>query len=62
MKLFNLGLVEAIIVKHKAQWGLAATYQRGKDPIDGIYISPNLQILEGRYYPFGEAPSDYRAL
>lgn len=56
-----IGLREAIIEKHKEDSGYAPTYQRGQDPIDGIFISDTLHISAGGYLPFGDAPSDHRA-
>ena len=56
-----IGLREAILEKHKEEKGYAPTYQRGNDPIDGIFISDTLHISAGGYLPFGDAPSDHRA-
>ena len=42
--------------------GLVLTYQWGKVPIDGIFISSSISITSGGYFLLGIAPSDYRAL
>ena len=57
----NMGLKEAITDKHTHS-GYVPTYQRGSNPIDGIYVSPTLQISTGGYFPFGAFPSDHRFL
>ena len=57
-----VNLREAITEKHQANQGYAPTHQKGRDPIDGIFISPTLHITQGGYLPFGEAPGDHRAL
>ena len=57
-----VGLKEAILDKHREKEGIQPTYQRGREPIDGIFISHNLEIEEAGYLPFGEGPSDHRGL
>lgn len=57
----ELGLIEAITSRHKDK-GFVPTYQRGRVPIDGIFLSPTLKISEGGYFPFGEFPLDHRFL
>ena len=57
-----LGLHEAILQRHKQQQGYKPTYQRGSDPIDGIFASANLEIEAAGYLPFGEGASDHRGL
>ena len=47
----NIGLTEAIVHRH-CDTGLVPTYQRGSHPIDGIYISRNVQVSDGGYLPF----------
>ena len=58
----SLNLREAILEKHSATKGYVPTWQRGNDPIDGIFISPTLHITQGGYLPFGESPGDHRAI
>ena len=58
----TLGLREAIIEQHKEDKGYQATYNRGREPIDGIFVSEQLQIEAAGYLPFGDSPSDHRAL
>ena len=55
-------LGDLLVKLFEYQWGLAATYHWGKDPIKSIYIYPNLQILEGGYRPVREASSNHCAL
>ena len=61
-KLHQLGLVEVITTKHEESSGIAPTYHGGQDPIDGIFVSSNVNIVQAGCRPFGEAPSDHRAL
>ena len=58
----ELGLKEAIIDKHYDEFEYQPTWNRGKHPIDGIFISDTLQVEAAGYLPFGESPSDHRAL
>ena len=39
-----------------------ATFHRGTQPIDGIFVSPALQALQKGFLQFGYFPSDHRAL
>ena len=55
-------LTEIITKKHHQSIGISPTYHRGSNPIDGIFISPNLKIDKCGYFPFGSFPSDHRAL
>ena len=57
-----LNLREAITQKHSEIQGFVPTWHRGRDPIDGIFISPTLHITAGGYLPFGESPGDHRLL
>ena len=41
---------------------MPATYHRGSQPIDGIFISPSLQAVNKGFLEFGYYPSDHRAL
>ena len=61
LKIQNLRLIEAIMDRHHLS-GLVPTYQWGKVPIDGIFISSSISITSGGYFLLGIAPSDYRAL
>ena len=57
-----LGMKEAILDRHKARQGLQPTYNRGRVPIDGIFVSDNIEVEAAGYLPFGESPSDHRGL
>ena len=57
-----VGLKEAILDQHLEMHDPQPTYQRGSDPIDGIFISANIEIQSAGYLPFGDAPSDHRAI
>lgn len=39
-----------------------ATYQRGKRPIDGIFVSPNLHPEWAGYLPFRDLPGGHRGI
>ena len=39
-----------------------ATYHRGSVPIDGIFASSTIHLVQGGYLPFGSLPSDHRPL
>lgn len=54
------GLEEAITYQHDGR--APATYQRGKRPIDGIFVSPNLIPDRSGYLPFGMLPGDHRGI
>ena len=41
---------------------LAPAHQLSSVPIDGIFVSSNVEISTGGYLPFEVVPSDYRAL
>ena len=41
---------------------MPATYHRGTNPIDGIFMSPALQATKKGFLQFGYFPSDHRAL
>ena len=58
----EIGLTEAILDKHRDTNGVQLTHQRGKDPIDGIFLSANIEVQAAGYLSFGEAPSDHRGL
>ena len=58
----DVGLKEAILDRHMEEHGIQPTYQRGSDPIDGNFISANIDIELAGYPPFGDAPSDHRAI
>ncbi len=57
-----VGLRESILEKYEELLGQYPTHQRGRKPIDRIFISETLHISSGGYLPFGEAPSGHRAL
>ena len=61
LQLHQLGLREAISHQHQER-GTAPTHNRGSHPIDGIFISPTLEISSGGYLPFSEFPSDHRLI
>ena len=54
------GLEEAITGLHEGE--APATYQRGRLPIDGIYVSPSILPSRGGYLPFGMIPGDHRGI
>jgi len=58
----SLGLVEAITWLHPQ--GVPPTFQQGSQPIDGIFVAPQLlDMATGRYLSFGNAvPIDHRAI
>jgi len=58
----DLGLKEVILDRYMTSKDLAPIHQLGLVPIDGIFISGNVEILTGGYLPFGVALSDHRAL
>jgi hypothetical protein len=61
--LSQLSLKEAILDKHGLQ-GLA-THKRNatSSPIDGIWISPGLQVSQGGYFAYDQViPSDHRCI
>ena len=41
---------------------MPATQQRGSCLIDGIFISNTISMIKGGFLPFGEFPSDHRAI
>ena len=49
----SLGLKEAITDRHAQTLGYAPTYQEGRDPIDGIFISEELLPSASGYLAFG---------
>lgn len=60
-RLNTLGLTEAITQRHDD--GIPpSTCIKGTTPIDGIFISSTLQITRGGYLPYGQFPTDHRAL
>ena len=54
------GLEEAITGIHDGK--APATFQRGKHPIDGIFVSPGLIPKRAGYLPFGMIPGDHRGI
>ena len=45
----EIGLFEAIMDKY-GYLGLALIYQRGQVPMDGIFLSGSLSIIQGDYF------------
>ena len=60
--LLSTNLIETITTKHEQQHGLEATHHNGRYPIDGIFVSNTLHPIRCGYLPFGDFPSDHRAL
>ena len=60
--LFEAGLREVIIDKHWEQHGIAPNHNRGKHPVDGIWVSDSINIEAGGYLAMGDAPSDHCGL
>ena len=54
------GLRDVIHDSHKGT--LPPTYHRGSKAIDGIFVSHTIQAVQCGYMPFGQFPSDHRAL
>ena len=57
-----LGMKEVILDRHQESQDLQPTYHRGSEPIDGIFISNDIEVEAAGYLPFGESPSDHRGL
>ena len=57
----NLELTESITSRH-ALGQEVSTYQRGKNKIDGIFISHSIEINQGGYLPFDYFPPNHRGL
>ena len=55
-------LRDAITTKHEEMQGTQPTHHNGQHPIDGIFVSNTLHPIKCGYLPFGEFPSDHRAL
>jgi hypothetical protein len=49
-----IGLHEALLHRHGQT--APATFNGGSDPIDGIFVSPSIDILLGGYFEFGFCP------
>lgn len=60
--LFEAGLREVIIDKHWEQCGISPTHNRGKHPVDGIWVSDSINIEASGYLAMGDAPSDHCGL
>ena len=56
----ELGLKNAILDKHGQE--APPTFHKGSAPIDGIFISHSIDTIDCGFRPFGEFPSDHRAL
>ena len=59
-KMLNVGLTEAITSNADRQ--PAPTHSRGRTAIDGIFISSTIHPRASGYLPFGDFPSDHRAI
>jgi hypothetical protein len=55
-------LRDAITTTHQEDQGLQPTHHNGRHPIDGIFVSNTLHPIKCGYLPFGEFPSDHRAI
>lgn len=53
----SLGLREVMIEKYGQG---PPTYHRGSTTIDGIFAMRDINIIQGRYIPFHDSPSDHR--
>ena len=56
----TFGLREAITTMHSSK--PPPTFQRGSHAIDGIFVSPNIDVYRSGYLGFGEVPGDHRAI
>lgn len=56
----TVGLKDAVTSIHEGR--APATYQRGKDPIDGIFVSQDMNIARAGYLGFGDVPGDHRGI
>ena len=61
-KLKNIRMKEAITSKYKEEQGIEATFKRGSQPINGIFILGGLEIEKGGYFPKGYVTLDHCAL
>ena len=61
LALQHTGLREALLQRHGQN--APATFHGGSDPIDGIFVSPSIDIIVGGYFEFGFCPhTDHRGL
>lgn len=57
----NTGMREALLHHHSTN--ASATFDGGSEPIDGIFVSPSINIIIGGYFEFGFCPfTDHRGL
>jgi hypothetical protein len=57
----DIGMREVITEFHEDEG--PHTYTRGSNPIDGIFMTHDLYIIQGRYMPFGMGiGSDHRLM
>ena len=56
----SIGLRDAIT--HNRDRDSPATFHRGSVPIDGIFASSTINMIQGGYLAFGDMPSDHRTL
>jgi hypothetical protein len=58
----HFNMIEAITCRHSAATA-PNTYEHGTDPIDGIFVSANIEVLQAGYTPISwGARSDHRCL
>ena len=55
-------LMDAVTCRHQEKHGLQPTHHNGQHPIDGIFVSNTLHPIRCGYLPFGDFPSDHRAI
>lgn len=60
-QMLDAGLTEAITTNGDPNI-TAATHNRGSKPIDGIFTSLTIQTKAAGYLPFGDFPTDHRAI
>jgi hypothetical protein len=58
----NTNLTDAVTTRHQEKHGLQPTHHNGRHPIDGIFVSNTLHPIKCGYLPFGDFPSDHRAI
>ena len=56
----TVGLKDSVTSMHEGR--APATYQNGRDPIDGIFISKDMSPSRSGYLGFGDIPGDHRGI
>ena len=56
----TVGLKDSVTSIHPGK--APATYQQGRDPIDGIFISNTMSPSRAGYLGFGDIPGDHRGI